>query len=141
MKLLRFFDDGRPVSYSRPLFRSKKQPKGTGTPASNRKLRDLTLLVKAGLRDPSAAGWDKTKPVKVTVRFGFSPWKKDGGRGPGYGYTDVQVTQLESGNFWEVEPDADNLLKMVCEALQHGGAVDNDAKVVVVFVEKMIDGR
>ena len=141
MRTLRFFDDGRPVSYSRPLFRSRAQPKGTGTKASNRKLRDMTLLVKKALRDSSAEGWDRTKPVKVTVRFGFSPWKKDGGRGPKFGYTDVQVTELESGDFWENVPDSDNLLKMVCEALEHGGAVENDAQVVVVFVEKMIDRR
>lgn len=50
-KTLRFRFEGRPVSYHRPRFRSKWNPKGTGTPQSN-KLKGRAKL--AALRSEPA---------------------------------------------------------------------------------------
>lgn len=135
-----FRADGRPIPYSRPRFRSKKNPKGTGTDQANAKLEELTWLVKGMVA--TRRGWDKSLPLKVIVTFGFSPPKKEGGRGKDHGYIDITCEQLDpQDSYYAKQPDTDNLLKMVCEALQHGGAVKNDSQCVIVVASKLEDIR
>ena len=144
----RFHHEGRPIPYKRPAFRSKRNPKGAGTPLSKKQLQDLTLLVNKALREADRGTeikWNKDLPVKVTVEFGFAPAKGEGGAGRLCGYTDVVVEQVLvfpfEESYWAKEPDLDNCVKMIFEALQHGGAVKNDSQVVVMNVCKKEDWR
>lgn len=137
MGILQIIVDGTPVAYSRPRFRSKLRPRGVGTPQAHRALRDLTRLVAGAVTDhrQSGAEWDPRKPAKVTVEFQFPRPKSMGGRGRGHGRTVILVEQIKT------EPvgvaDVDNLIKLVLEGLQHGGAVENDRLVVVLHARKL----
>ena len=124
--------EGTPVAYSRSRFRSKRQPKGVGTPQAQRALLDLTRIVagEIALYRQQGGDWDPARPVKVTVKFLFPRPKSEGGRGRGHGRTEITVEQVESGSYEIGTADVDNLSKLVFEGLQHGGAVDNDRLVV-----------
>lgn len=141
---LQIHHEGRPIPYKRPSFRSKWNPKGAGTPLSKKQLVDLTLLVRKALREADRGeeiGWNKDLPVKVKVTFGFAPSKKEGGAGRMRGFTDVVVEPIAMAGYYQKEPDADNLVKMILESLQHGGAVTNDSQVVVLEITKEEDWR
>lgn len=137
---IRFRLDGRPIPYTRPMFRSKKNPKGAGSAGATKQLKDLVMLVKKAIKE-QAPDWDPARPVMLSTRFGFSPSKEDGGRGKLYGYVDVIVEQIEDGHWWTKVPDVDNLSKLVMESLQHGGAVENDSQVVMLAARKELDPR
>lgn len=136
---LRIVMDGTPVAYSRSRFRSRRQPKGAGTPQAQRALLDLTRLVSGEITRYRQQGgdWDPAKPVSVTVDFSFSKPKSEGGRGRGYGKTIVTVRQMNSERYDVGVADLDNLTKLVFEGLQHGGAVDNDRLVVHLHAWKL----
>lgn len=132
MAYLRMEMEGTPVAYSRPRFRSKRQPKGVGTPQAQRALRDLTRIVAGAVAEYRQRGgiWDPAQPVRVTVEFVFPRPKSEGGRGRGHGKTIITIHQLKT-ELWEIGvPDLDNLTKLVFEGLQHGGAVEADRLVV-----------
>ena len=128
------------MAYSRPRFRSRRQPKGVGTPQAQRALLDLTRLVAGAVTDHRQSGgeWDPREPVKVTVNFELPRPKSLGGRGRGHGRTVIIVEQVKT------EPvggaDVDNLVKLVFEGLQHGGAVENDRLVVEIHAKKLKEG-
>jgi Holliday junction resolvase RusA-like endonuclease len=135
---LRIVMDGTPVAYSRPRFRSKRQPKGAGTPQAQRALLDLTRLVAGEITRYRQRGgdWDPTKPVMVSVDLVFPRPKSEGGRGRGYGRTVITVKQVVTESHEIGTADVDNLAKLVLEGLQHGGAVENDRLVVSLYAWK-----
>ena len=116
---------GRPVAYSRPRFRSKWNPKGTGTPSANARLKELTTLVRNEVH--GAKDWDKSQPVMLYCEFGFR------GRD---GYTHFELWPADWKNSYPKTPDVDNLLKLVMESLQKGGALEDDKQVVEVIAVK-----
>ena len=139
-KVLRIEMDGAPVAYSRSRFRSKKNPKGAGTPQATRALEGLAYLVRGAVenyRRVTGEKWDLGRPVKVDTTFEFSKPRSEGGRGRGYGKTVIIITQLRNRR-WKIErPDVDNLAKLVMEGLQHGGAVEDDSQVTELIARKL----
>lgn len=143
MAVLRIEMDGMPVAYSRPRFRSKRKPKGTGTPQAQRALQDLTWLVRAAVTTyrREEGYWDSSRPVRVAVEFEFAGSKREGGRGRGYGRTIIKVEQIEDERHHIGTSDLDNLSKLAFEGLQHGGAIEDDRLVVELRAGKRREKR
>ena len=127
------------MAYSRARFRSKRQPKGVGTPQAQRALLDLTRLVAGEIARYRQRGgtWDPTKLAMVTVRYVFPRPKSEGGRGRGHGRTVITIEQVSDVSYKIGTADLDNLSKLVFEGLQHGGAVENDRLVVNLHARKL----
>lgn len=138
--------EGVPRPWVRPQTaggRARKQKNKAGQwvdPPAVAHLETLTEHVFAAVRQLGPR-WISNTPVHVEVKFVFGLKKKRA-----EARTIIRVTRLPqlpgSVDQWRTKvPDCDNLAKLVAEALQHGGAIDDDSQISKLTAEKIDVGR
>lgn len=122
---------GRP----RPWSRSWKPGGAAKTATSVEQLKTLTqylFAAKAQSRSPINPKRPWNPSIPVTVRAGFFFGDRKDGR------TEIEVQQLLEVDTWQ-HVDIDNLCKLVLEALQHSGIVEDDSQVIKLEAFKRIE--
>lgn len=121
MKTVTFTVAGEPQGKARP----RVTRNGTYTP---KKTRDFERLVKLSYRDQCGGMTFGDKPLTVTVTAYMQPPKSVSKK--------KRAAMLAGTIYPKRKPDADNIAKAVCDAL-NGIAYRDDAQVSLLIVEKL----
>lgn len=122
---MQFYVYGKPQGKGRPRFSNQGGYARAYTPKAT---SDYEKLIRKAFHEArDKMDYDKTKPISIYIRASFTPPKS--------------ISKAKKENLlvlakpYDKKPDADNIAKVVLDAL-NGTAYDDDKQITTVCVEK-----